>query len=287
MRKTFVVYLVGGIGNILQTVPFMSWLKSQGHEVLALRDRQAYCDEICEMVAPAYTSLVRDVPNSETFINKGNMMTSAEGKKLVARMPEWKAWFVYHGFEVPSSVDMAVRVERAKSPSRVVLAPCCKPNWPMKRWPHWQGLIDRMPGCAVVGLPTDGSFGGDFIDLRGKTNLKELSGILADADYVIAEEGGIAHLACAVGTTTYILYGGTDPVKNSPPCKSIQVMSSQPFGCRPCQGRGWYYENTPTEMVVYGCRREQMVKEHARCMHALTPYEVLKAVADNGDWWVV
>ena len=50
---------------------------------------------------------------------------------------------------------------------------------------------------------------------------------------------------------------------------------------------GWYYENAPKEMVLYGCRKEKMVDGHVRCMNALTPYEVVKAIADNGDWWVV
>lgn len=279
------VLLTGGIGNIIQTIPFMNWLKQNGHDVTATYDRHAYCQEICEMAAPSYHRLSETVHNCDY---RGNMLTTDKGKRLISKMPEWAAWFIFHGFDVPDMVETPLDFEEVECPSRVVLAPCCKPNWPMKRWPHWQGLVNLMPGCAVVGLPTDApGLKGDFKDLRKKTSLRVLAGMLADADYVIAEEGGIAHLACAVGTRTYVLYGGTDPVKNAQPNNAIQLVSSEPFACRPCQNRGWYYENTPTEMIAYGCRKNQLVNNHVRCMSAMTPYEVMKAVADNGDWWIV
>lgn len=279
---SYAVLLTGGIGNIIQTIPFMNWLKESGHEVVAVYDREAYCEEICEMAAPSYHSLSRKVPSG--FVFMGNMLTSDFGKVLVRDVSEWAAWFLYHGFDIPDSVSTPLDFEDARSPSRVVLAPCCKPNWPMKRWPYWQELVDRMPGCTVVGIPGDApGIKGDFIDLRKRTSIRELAGILSDADYVVAEEGGIAHLACAVGTRTYVLYGGTNPVKNAQPNNAVQIMSSEYFACRPCQGRGWYYENMQREMVLYGCNKRNLVKGYARCMATLSPFEVMKAISDNGD----
>jgi ribosomal protein S14 len=275
MKQPYVVTLIGGIGNILQTVPFMAWLKSKGHEVIGRVHEDAYSKEICELISPCYHRLIEHgetVPNS---IDRGGIATSR-----IKGSPEWHAWFRIHDFLVPRDVArIELDLEPVKSPSRVILAPCCKPNWPMKRWGYWNELIAELPNCAVVGLPDDGGeLTGDFIDLRGKTSLRELAGMLADADYVIAEEGGIAHLACAAGTRTYVLYGGTDPVKNRPPFNSVQIMSSQYFACRPCQVKGWHTEGKGSTKTFFGCVKNKMIDGHAQCMAALSVSEVLEAV---------
>jgi ADP-heptose:LPS heptosyltransferase len=282
---TFVITLEGGIGNIIQTIPFMLWLKENGHNVVARMGVHAFSKEICEMTSPSYHYLIEHndvIPRDAIY--KGNIMASEEGKQLVSRMPEWKAWFEFHGFNAPDEGIMKLDFDKSETPSKVVLAPCCKPNWPMKRYPYWNDLIKSIPNCAVVGLPTDGNLAGDFVDLRGKTSLRKLAGILEGADYVIAEEGGVAHLACAVGTKTYILYGGTDPVKNSTPANSIQIISSDVFSCRPCQAKGaWHTEGTGLSRTFYGCKKSEMINGFSRCMSALSPFEVMKAIADNGD----
>lgn len=284
MKKTYVITLIGGMGNILQTVPLMAWLKEKGHEVVGRVHKDAYSREICEMISPSYHRLIEDgqvIPNS---IDKGGMRVSR-----ITNKAEWQAWFEFHDFIVPKNVNrLNIEFEPMKTPSRVILAPCCKPNWPMKRWPHWNDLISKIPNCTLVGMPTDGGdVTGDFTDLRGKTSLRELAGILADADYVIAEEGGVAHLACAVGTKTYILYGGTDPIKNKPPFNSVQIMSAEQFSCRPCQVKGWHTEGAGLTKRFYGCKRAEMINGHSRCMTSLGVFEVIKAVSDNGDWiWI-
>jgi ADP-heptose:LPS heptosyltransferase len=283
--KEYVITLDGGVGNVIQTIPFMLWLKSNGYQVYARMGYDVFSKEICEIASDSYHHLIEHddrIPLNSVY--KGNIMASEEGKKLVKQMPEWQAWFRFHGFEIPSKPQFALNIQKRESPSRVIIAPCCKPNWQMKRYPHWNELIAKIPRCTVVGLPSDGdNLKGDFIDLRGKTSLSELGGILQDADYVIAEEGGVAHLSCAVGTKTYILYGGTDPVKNSTPANSIQIMSSQPFACRPCQTKGWYTEGTGLNTKFYGCKKSEMIDGYSKCMMALSSFEVLKAIADNGN----
>jgi len=235
------------------------------------------------MLAPYYDELIlgKKVPGA---VDKGSLLETQDGKNLVREMPEWAAWFKWHGLEPPENPEVRMDFDEAKCPSGVVLAPCCKSNWPMKEWPHWNELIAKMPGCTVVGLSEDGGeLKGDFVDMRGKTPLRQLAGILADADYVVAEEGGVAHLACSVGTRTYILYGGTDPVKNEPPANSVLLMSSEKFNCRPCQYRSLHKERRGNTTIFHGCRPEAKQGQHTRCMTALNPYEVMKAIADHGD----
>ena len=279
--KTIVVHLTGGIGNILQTVPFMSYMRNAGNKVIAVRDKDAFSDEICKMVSSSYDSLVYEAPR-HFDINRGNMLQTAEGKALVRKMPEWAAWFAFHGVDIPDKPSVVVDTVKYECPSSVVFAPCCKPNWPMKRWPHWQELVDAMPGCTVVGLPGDGNIKGRFIDFRGKTSLKQLGGLLADADYVVAEEGGIAHLACAVGTRTYIIYGGTDPVKNATPGNSVQISSGEP-ACQPCQFTRCYTEGSGIGRKYYGCRKNEMINGFVRCLASLSAQKIMKVITENGD----
>jgi hypothetical protein len=288
-RKTFTIALIGGIGNIIQLTPLMAFLKSRQHIVIAERHPEAWSDEICEMVSPVYDELMSWEESPEQAIR---LITGAHrhARALMRLgMPEWATYFHVNHINAPpvEKVKTVVDFTPTKSPSRIVLAPCCKKEWPMKRWPHWNDLLSHFKGCTVVGMPDDGGkLDGNFTDLRGMTTLKKLAGILADAEYVIAEEGGIAHLACAVGTRTYILYGGTMVTKNLPPHHGIPILSPEEFECRPCQLEPHcYMVRIPDSKhpMIYGCKREQLVDGYARCMVTLKPYDVLKALKASGE----
>jgi ADP-heptose:LPS heptosyltransferase len=275
-----VVPLLGGIGNIIQTTPFMQWLRKNGWEVIAERHKHAWSTEICEMVSPAYSLLVG---HGEGPSDARRMVCGSNERikgMVRAGMPEWAIYFKVNGFDPPGRDEIGTVLDftPSMSPSRVILAPCCKKEWPMKRWPHWQRLIDEMPGCAVVGMTGDGGqLDGEFIDLRGKTSLRELAGILNGADSVIAEEGGVAHMACAVQTPTVILYGGTMVSKNLPPHYGNPVGPSMKFPCRPCQGKARCYWYKPPEYphpIMYGCRHNEQVNGFSRCMDAISVEDV-------------
>jgi len=289
MSNPYVIMLTGGIGNIIQLTPLMGYLKSQGFKVIAERHPEAWSDEICEMVSPVYDKLV---PWRHSPLNTNRLITGAHrfAKALIMQgESEWATYFRINGFDPPplEQVKTVVDFEPQKAPHRIILAPCCKKEWPMKRWPHWDELIHELRTCAVVGVPSDGGLlTGGFIDLRGQTTLRELAGMLADADVVIAEEGGIGHLACAVGTTAYILYGGTMVSKNLPPHHGIPVMSPDKFECRPCQWRPHCYlvkRQGEKHPIIYGCCPGQQINGYSRCLATLRPYHVMKAMEANGD----
>jgi hypothetical protein len=280
--------LIGGIGNIIQMTPLMGYLKKQGEHVIAERHPEAWSDEICEMVSPVYDELLAWCEPK----NARRMITGPHRKAkemMMLGLPEWATWFHINGIEPPplDEIRTVVDYEPMKAPSKIVLAPCCKKEWPMKRWPHWNELLSHFKGCTVVGMPDDGGkLSGNFTDLRGMTTLRKLAGILADAEYVIAEEGGVAHLACAVGTRTYILYGGTMISKNLPPHHGTPILSPEEFPCRPCQWEPHCHTvKTPGSIhpIIYGCNPKQLVNGHARCMATLTPYDVLKALKASGE----
>jgi hypothetical protein len=285
-NMTFVITLIGGIGNIIQTIPFMSYLKNNGFTVLGRKHKQADSEEICKMAKPSYHKLIT-TESVVGAVDKGSLLASEDGKALIRKMPEWKAWFVWHGFEPPEEMSINIDYDKAESPSRVIFAPCCKKTWTMKKWPHWNKLIENMPEVAVVGSKNDGDeLQGNFIDLRETTSLRQLAGILANAEYVVAQECGIAHLSCAVGTKTYILYGGTSIVKNLPPKNAIPIFCSENFSCRPCQHTGKCKTfGDGINKIFQGCDSKELISGYSKCMNALSVYEVQKAISDHGDDW--
>ena len=104
-------------------------------------------------------------------------------------------------------------------------------NWPNKRWPvesfaelsDWLyerrlipvlvggGVVDKQRAaeiCAQTEIPP--------IDLVGRTNFKQLTYILQNAQLVIGGDTGPVHLSAGVGTKTIMLMGPTNANRNGP-----------------------------------------------------------------------
>jgi heptosyltransferase I len=124
----------------------------------------------------------------------------------------------------------------------VVLIPSAR--WSTKVWPvsQFAELADRLrrDGLQVVVVGGEPPAVKDLlagldgvIDLRGKTSLAELGGILQRADLVIANDTGPLHLAAALGRRVIALMGPTDPRRTGPYGDSHRVLSTWPL-CSPC-----------------------------------------------------
>ncbi|GAB6057300.1 glycosyltransferase family 9 protein [Desulfonatronum parangueonense] len=95
-----------------------------------------------------------------------------------------------------------------------------------KNWPFFPRLTrdlgEIFPGIPIVwagaqavDFPADIS-GEDFINLTGKTSLRELLPLLAGARLVVGNDSGPLHLAAALGVPTLALFGPTDPARYRP-----------------------------------------------------------------------
>lgn len=72
-----------------------------------------------------------------------------------------------------------------------------------------------------------------FVDLAGRTTLKDLAGLYREASLLVATDSGPMHLAAAVGTPVVALFGPTDPSRTGPYGKGHTVIRME-LPCSPC-----------------------------------------------------
>jgi lipopolysaccharide heptosyltransferase I len=130
----------------------------------------------------------------------------------------------------------------------IVIVPSAR--WVTKRWPaeHFAELISRIPlPCVISGSRSDREISQNIIsslhdkkaiDLCGRTDLKELTALIAGAKAVVTNDSGPMHIAAAFEKPTIALFGPTDPVKTGPygwqTNNNLKVISAQ-LPCSPCR----------------------------------------------------
>ncbi|MBI5187863.1 MAG: lipopolysaccharide heptosyltransferase II [Nitrospirae bacterium] len=117
-------------------------------------------------------------------------------------------------------------------------------RWVTKRWPaeRFGELASRLPmEFLVVGGRSDidisnrvvNSSKGNAISLAGKTDIKELIEIMRSARFVVGNDSGPMHIATALKTRVFAIFGPTDPQKTGPYGRSHIVIKSN-LECSPC-----------------------------------------------------
>jgi ADP-heptose:LPS heptosyltransferase len=111
----------------------------------------------------------------------------------------------------------------------------------VKRWPHFTRLAESFEDVAVVGTQDDmhrhdgmplrfPTHARSFID---KLTLRETAELLASAGAVVGNDSGLTHIAGAVGSLTFMLFGPTPDktLGHFPP--NVKVLRSG-LECEPC-----------------------------------------------------
>jgi heptosyltransferase-2 len=78
---------------------------------------------------------------------------------------------------------------------------------------------------------------GAFINLVGRTDLAQLSGVLALGAAFVSNDSGAMHLAAALGVPVVALFGPTDERATSPVGRRAARVLTSPAWCRPCMLR--------------------------------------------------
>ncbi len=119
---------------------------------------------------------------------------------------------------------------------------------PAKRWipARFAAVADRLIGrfsCPVM------LFGGagdrmiteavqsaaqsPFVDIAGRTNLREAIALIARCDLFITNDSGLMHVAGALDVPTVAIFGSTNPLTTSPPGERT-VIVRKAVDCSPC-----------------------------------------------------
>lgn len=132
----------------------------------------------------------------------------------------------------------------------IVIAPGST-NSRAKRWlpENFARLNDRMQselGAKVIllGSKGDAEVSREVVelssakpfDLTGETNIETAAAVLSEADMLISNDMGLAHLAPAVGTKTIVIFGPTNPVTTRPFSENAFIVSAN-VECAPCMLR--------------------------------------------------
>jgi len=164
----------------------------------------------------------------------------------------------YLGSSVPKLIGEADSVIKEKfqlSSPYVVLVPSNSHNEGLKQinhraWPaqHWQGLIELLSQqnrlqIVIIGGKNERPFFEQLaplpknaISLVGKTDLAQLTGVIAGAAAMITTDTGPAHISGAVNTPVINLIGPTNHKRTAPfVTKENQVIIvSANLDCSPC-----------------------------------------------------
>jgi heptosyltransferase-1 len=98
-------------------------------------------------------------------------------------------------------------------------------RWPVENWTQTALLLAQSGHNLVfIGDKTDAESVAQitpkltdrFVNLAGKTTLRELASVLAACDLLVSGDSGPMHLAVAVGTPVVAIFGATHPARHGP-----------------------------------------------------------------------
>jgi lipopolysaccharide heptosyltransferase II len=145
-------------------------------------------------------------------------------------------------------------------------------TWETKHWEleRFARVIDALlkkykARVVLTGSPAEKPLGdsiqeltsAEFVNLVGKTDLRQLGALIEQMSFYITCDSGPMHVAAAVNTPTIALFGPTSPIRHAPYGTGHVVIQKQ-IECSPC------YKRT--------CRRNH------ECMKAIEVEDVLQHV---------
>ncbi len=98
-------------------------------------------------------------------------------------------------------------------------------RWPLENWVEVaQALTQAGQSVVFVGDKNDAEtvaqitprLAANFVNLAGRTTLRELASVLAACDLLVSGDSGPMHLAVAVGTPAIAIFGATSPARHGP-----------------------------------------------------------------------
>ncbi len=147
----------------------------------------------------------------------------------------------------------ADRLEQRIPGKGPLLAVCFSSRWPSKNWPAsflaqiLELVATALPDARIwlLGAPNDARDGDRLaalaphahpVNLAGETSFGGLAALLARSRALLTVDSGPMHLAAALGTRCFALFGATDPVLTGP-YGPAHVVFRSPCPASPCLER--------------------------------------------------
>jgi ADP-heptose:LPS heptosyltransferase len=148
-----------------------------------------------------------------------------------------------------SQKEIIAFTEKFKLPSSYsVIQPNSKTSYtPNKQWgfQKYQKVIAQLKNITWIQIGVTGDLLlNDVENYVGKTSLRELAFIIKNANFVIADEGLLNHMASSVGSISYVVYSGFHPIEISKYEKTISIVNNPQVECSPC----WITETCPKKI---------------------------------------
>jgi heptosyltransferase-2 len=116
-----------------------------------------------------------------------------------------------------------------------------------KRWPAEafaalaDRLIDARRQVLLIGSEEEAEVSRDVTSrmrhrptvLTGKTNLDQITAVLATVDLIVTNDTGPAHIGAALGRPTIVIFGPTNPLTTRPFSPNAEILRHPPE-CAPC-----------------------------------------------------
>lgn len=134
-----------------------------------------------------------------------------------------------------------------------------------KEWgiENFQAVIDQFPEITWIqpGSPEDPLLN-NVIDLRGKTDLRELFFLIANAKLILSIEGLYNHIAGAFSSPSVVVYSGFSYRELTAYSNTIPIVQDELPSCAPCFMDG--LKDCPKQIKL--------------CMNQLTPEQVVTKI---------
>jgi hypothetical protein len=134
---------------------------------------------------------------------------------------------------------------------------------PNKQWGinNYQKVVTKLKDINWIQVGVDGNLIlNDVENYVGKTSLRELALLIKNAEFVLADEGLLNHIASSVGSKSYVVYSGFHPTEISHYDDTIPILNTPQVECAPC----WLKVNCPKKIKY--CTEEISVNQVIRAL---------------------
>lgn len=290
-KRTLLVHLASGIGNIVLATPLLVALHQLRFTVDVLLDadyrqtsnlfrdwsivREVFSDRSEILTLSSYDSIVPAIPpfywpRFFGYYNKDSRIIRRPPDSLFYQ--DEQEYYLKFAREVgyPDNLRPFYRLPVYPSDAfgvtsqTLVISPGCKTGeMAAKRWPYFPQLAEAFKDVVIVGTADDlyqnngvpFHFPAHARSFVGKLNLRETAELLAAAGIVVGNDAGLSHIAAAVGTPTVIIFGPTPHLSLGQFPPNVKVLRTN-LACEPC----WFGARLHACSAQINCLRQLKVE---------------------------